>query len=91
MSKTKTNTCLALKYTIAYYEYKPYEEARIVYEKFDNTSYGVWYFAPRISGFHPFQTVVCLIFTPPRNYRLKHNWSFEVRPYGYKIYKSYKL
>ena len=88
---TKVIKNVRSKYTIAYYEFKPYEEPSKVYEKFDNTSYGVWYFAPRISGYHPFQTVVCLIFTPPRNYRLKHNWSFDVRPYGYTIYKSYKL
>ena len=87
---TKTIKSVRSMYTIAYYESKPYEETRTVYEKFDNNSYGVWYFAPKISGYPPFQTVLCLIFTPPRNYRLKHGWSFTVCSYGYKIYKSYK-
>ena len=75
---TKVIKNVRSKYTIAYYEYKPYEEARIVYEKFDNTSYGVWYFAPRINSNHPFQTVICLIFTPSRSYKLKQDWNFSV-------------
>ena len=78
-----------INYNIKYTEHKPYEKFKTVEEKYNGTSNGVWYFAPKISGYHPFQTVICLIFTPPRNYRLKHEWSFTVCSYGYKIYKSY--
>jgi hypothetical protein len=84
---TRTIKSVRSMYTIAYYEFKPYEETTAVYEKFDNNSYGVWYFAPRINSVPPFLTVICLIFTPSKNYRLKQDWNFSVcsySNYGYK-------
>ena len=75
---TKTIKSVRSMFTIVYTEFKPYEEPRRVIEKFNNNSYGVWYFAPRISSYHPFQTVICLIFTPSRSYRLKQDWNFAV-------------
>ena len=53
-----------IKYTITYYEYKPYEEERIAYETYNTTSNNDWYFAPKIVDYPPFETVVCLIWTP---------------------------
>ena len=79
---TKTIKSVRSMYTIAYYETKPYEETRTVFEKFNNNSYGVWYFAPRISSYPPFQTVICLILTPSRIYRHKQDWSFSVGSYS---------
>ena len=91
---TKTIKSVRSMYTISYHESKPYEETREVYEKFDNNSYGVWYFAPRINSYSPFPTVICLIFTPSRNYRLKQHWNFAVCSYsnnGYKRYTNIKI
>ena len=79
---TKTIKSVRSMYTIVYYETKPYEETRTVIEKFNNNSYSVWYFAPRISSDPPFQTVICLIFTPSRSYRHKQDWSFTVCSYS---------
>ena len=78
---TKTIKSVRSMFTIHYTESKPYEETRTVIEKFNNNSYGVWYFAPRISSYPPFQTVICLILTPSRSYRLKQDWSFSVCSY----------
>ena len=75
---TKAIKSVRFMYTIDYTEIKQYKEMRRVNEKFNNTSYGVWYFAPRINGIHPFHTVICLIFTPSKSYRLKKDWSFSV-------------
>ena len=69
-------------FTIVYTESKPYEETRTVIEKFNNNSYGVWYFAPKISSYPPFQTVICLIYTPSRTYKHKQDWSFSVGSYS---------
>ena len=68
-------------FTIVYTESKPYEETRTVIEKFNNNSYSVWYFAPRISSDPPFQTVICLIFTPSKSYRPRKDWTFSVCSY----------
>ena len=78
----KTIKSVRSMYTIGYAESKPYEESRTVYEKINNTSYGVWYFAPRINSVPPFLTVICLIFTPSKNYRLKQDWNFSVCSYS---------
>ena len=78
---TKTIKSVRSMYTIAYFETKPYEETRTVIEKFNNNSYGVWYFAPKISSYPPFQTVICLIYTPSRTYKHKQDWSFSVGSY----------
>ena len=75
---TKTINNVRSMFTIEYFEAKPYKDTRAFYEKFHNNSYGVWYFAPRISSDPPFQSVICLIFTPSRSYRLKQEWNFSV-------------
>ena len=75
---TKTINNVRSMFTIEYFEAKPYKDTRAFYEKFHNSSYGVWYFAPRISSDPPFQSVTCLIFTPSRSYRLKQEWNFSV-------------
>ena len=75
---TKTINSVRSMFTIEYYESRPYKDTRAFYEKFNSTSYGVWYFAPRINSNHPFQTVICLIFTPSRSYKLKQEWNFSV-------------
>ena len=68
----------AIEKTIINTEHKPYEEFKIVEEKYNGTSNGVWYFAPKISTDFPFQAVTCLIWTPSRNFKLKPDWSVSV-------------
>ena len=75
---TKAIKSVRSMFTIVYTESKPYEETRTVIEKFNNNSFGEWYFAPRISSYPPFQTVICLIFTPSKSYRPKKDWTFSV-------------
>ena len=66
-------------YTIVYSEYKPYEQYKEVEDKYNDTSYGDWYFAPRItSNFPPFEASICLIWTQSKDYKPKPDWSFAV-------------
>ena len=75
---SKTIKSVRSMFKIEYYETKPYKDTIVLYEEFNNTSRGVWYFAPRITSNPPFQTIICLIFTPSRTYRLKKEWNFSV-------------
>ena len=61
---TKEIEDVKIKYTITYLEYKAFEEERIAYETYNTTSNNDWYFAPKIIDIPPFETVVCLIWTP---------------------------
>ena len=47
-----------------YYEYLPYEEAKIVDETYNQTLNNNWYFAPKTSDSPPYETVICLIMSP---------------------------
>ena len=66
------------KYTIEYVEQKPYEQTKMVEKKYADTLYGVWKFAPKISSTPPFEAVICLIWTPSIEYKLKPDWSYKV-------------
>ena len=57
-------------FKIRYYEYKPYEEMKIVNETYNQTLKNNWYFAPRISNRSPYETVICLIMAPFRDHKL---------------------
>ena len=50
----------------------------MVEKKYTDTLYGVWNFAPKISLFPPFEAVICLIWTPSIEYKLKTDWSYKV-------------
>ena len=60
-----------MNFKIRYYEYKPYEEMRIVNETYNQTLNNDWYFAPKTISYPPYETVICLIMSPYRNN--KHN------------------
>ena len=62
------------KYTLKYCEYKAHEQDKCVENEYNDTSYGSWYFAPQISVSFPFETVICLIWTPSRKYIIKSDW-----------------
>ena len=65
------------KYKIEYLEYKPYEKEKHAKTLCNDTSYGIWYFAPKISMVSPFEAVICLIWTQSREFKIKPDW-FEV-------------
>ena len=60
------------KYTIEIFEYKPYEQP-----KRDETFHN-WYFAPHFSIHPPFKSVICLIWAPSKQYKIKPDWSVTV-------------
>ena len=66
------------KYTIEYEEFVPYEQTKRVEKKYNDTSYGTWYFAPKIDIDPPFETEICLIWTPSKEYKIKSDWSIAV-------------
>ena len=66
------------KYTIEYKQYIPYEQTKWIENKYNDSSYGTWYFAPKIDIDPPFDTVICLIWTPLKEYKIKSDWSIEV-------------
>ena len=78
-----------INYNIEYTEHKPYEEFKTVDEKYNGTSVGVWYFAPKISTDSPFEAVICLIWTPSRNFKLKPDWSVSVSCFVHLASMSY--
>ena len=66
------------RFTMVYTDYKPYEDYKIVNYKYNDTSSGIWYFVPKVSMDPPFETVICLIWTPSREHKIKPDWSVEV-------------
>ena len=66
------------KYKIKFSEYKQFETIRNSDEIYNDTSSNHWYFAPKTSDFAPYETVVCLIWTPSREYKLQPGWGIEV-------------
>ena len=70
---------VANTYTMLYAEHKPYEKDKLVENKNKNdTSFGVTYFAPKISTYHPYEIVICLIWTSSREHKIKPDWNFGV-------------
>ena len=76
-------------YTIKYKEYKPYEKITTVEDKFNGTSYGDWYFVPKMNTFPPFEISICLIWTPFKEYKLKPDWTFSVSSFCFQIIPNY--
>ena len=66
------------KYTIEYEQFVPYEQTKSVENKYNDTSYGTWYFAPTINIDPPFEIEICLIWSPSKEYKIKSDWSIEV-------------
>ena len=92
LQKAKEKTII--NYNIKYTEHKPYEEFKTVEEKYNDSSNGVWYFAPKISTDFPFEAVICLIWTPSRNFMLKPDWSVSLSyfiPVASLSYPSYVI
>ena len=66
------------KYKIKYLEYKPYEQEKRFETSYNDTVYGTWYFAPQISMMSPFETIICLIWTPSVELKIKPDWTMAV-------------
>ena len=66
------------RYTVLYSESKQYEKLKRVVNKYNDTPSGNWKFAPKISSYYPFEAVICLIWTPPREHKIKHDWTIMV-------------
>ena len=77
-------------YTIEYNEFKPYEKITTVEDKFNGTSYGDWYFVPKMNVFPPFGIAICLIWTPSKEYKLKPDWTFSVSSFCLTLDKKCK-
>ena len=65
-------------YSMAYAEYKPYEQTKRNEHLYNDTSYGIWYFAPKINLDPPFAITICLIWTPSKERKIKPDWSIAV-------------
>ena len=63
---------VANTYTMLYAEHKPYEQDKLV------ENVGVLYFAPKISTYPPYEIVICLIWTPSREHKIKPDWNIGV-------------
>ena len=74
----KTIEDVRYKYKILYLDYKPYEKKKTAETLYNDTSYGFWYFAPKINMEYPFEAVICLIWTPSSEFKIKPDWSFTV-------------
>ena len=60
-----------MNFKMQYYEYRAYEDLKIVDETYNQTLNNDWYFAPKTISYPPYETVICLIMSPYRNN--KHN------------------
>ena len=67
-----------IKYEITHVHYKQFEEFRISHETYNDTSNNTWYFVPKISDYAPFKTVICLIWTPSKEYKIEPGWGLQV-------------
>ena len=65
-------------YTIEYEQFIPFEQTKRIENKYNDTSYGTWYFAPKIDIDPPFETDICLIWIPSKDYKIKLDWSIGV-------------
>ena len=58
------------KFTIEYFEYDPnFEVPTPTVENYNNTLDSDWYFVPKINIMNPYETTICLIWTPQKEHR----------------------
>lgn len=67
-----------MNFKIKYHEFKPYEDQKIVEETYNQTLTNNWYFAPKSSEFHPYDTVICLIMAPFRDHKNQPDRGYSV-------------
>ena len=74
-----------INFKIKYFEFKPYEDLKFVEESFNQTLKNDWYFAPKTSEFHPYETVICLIMAPYREHKYEPNTGYSVSDSNWEI------
>ena len=80
---------LKMNFKIDYIEFKPYEDAKIVKETYNQTLNNDWFFAPKISEFHPFETIICLIMAPYREHKYNPDRTYSVSYLSFEIVSNY--
>ena len=73
-----------MNFKIQYYEYRAYEDPKIIDETYNQTLNNDWYFVPKTSAFHPFQTVICLILAPFKDHKPNSDWNIGVSYFNLK-------
>ena len=75
------------RFKIKYSEYKSFQETKFEEETYDHTLNSDWYFAPRISEYSPYDTVICLVVSPYRKHKHNTDWKVIVSFYNYQMYQ----
>ena len=73
-----------MNFKMQYYEYRAFEDPKIVDETYNQTLNNDWYFAPKTNDFSPFQTVICLIMAPFRDHKPNSDWNIGVSYFNLK-------
>ena len=77
------------KYTVTIRSIKPFEKEKLTKKMFNDTSNDIWYYAPKTSIDYPFDTVICLIWTPSSlQNRLKQDLTVAVCIKEYILIKT---
>ena len=71
------------RFKIKYSEYKSFQEPKYLEETYNDTPNSDWYFAPRISEYSPYDTVICLVVSPYRKHKHNPDWKIIVSFYNY--------
>ena len=79
---------LKKNFKIDYIEFKPYEDAQFVEETYNETLNNNWFFAPKISEFHPYETVICLIMAPYRQQKYNPDRTYSVSHWNCGIFST---
>ena len=74
-----------INFKIKYFEFKPYEDLKMVEETYNQTLNNDWYFAPKTSEFHPYETVICLIMAPFRKHKYEPDRGYSVSDSNWEI------
>ena len=80
---------LKMNFKIDYFEFKPYEDVKIVEETYNQTLNNDWFFAPKISEIHPFETIICLIMAPYREHKYNPDRTYSVSYWNCEIVLNY--
>ena len=67
-----------LTFKINYVEFKPHEGLKGENITYNQSLNNDWYFAPTISNYPPYETVICLIMAPFRAHKHNPDWGYRV-------------
>ena len=78
-----------MNFKINYVEFKANEDTTIVEETYNQTLNNNWFFAPKISEFHPYETIICFIMAPYRKHKYHPDRSYSVSYWNCEIVLNY--